>query len=119
MYRKLSILFILALTSCTAYEEREEVAEQVSPAAARETIPTGFTVVEQSPAGYFIRISSPERVTSGAIHSLCRAFDGRFDRIDLCLDDAHERGDEYASIIGNKVFDYDNDTIYSLNSTSK
>lgn len=78
------------------------------------SVPAGFCVEEQSPDGYFIRLSSPERASVGAMHALAESLSGAFERIDLCLDASHERGDEYLSIISGKVYDYENDNIYSL-----
>lgn len=82
-------------------------------------IPAGFSVIEQQPDGFFIRLASAERANQSTIRTLADTFAGKFDRVDLCLDVAHERGDEYASIIGYQVFDHENDNIYSLNSISE
>ncbi|WP_289769216.1 hypothetical protein [Muribaculum intestinale] len=78
------------------------------------SIPVGFSVIEHHPDGFYIRLTSAQRATPAIIRSIADTLADKFDRIDLCLDVAHERGDEYASIIGSQVFDYDNDRILSL-----
>lgn len=90
-----------------------------SAATHSSSLPAGFMVVEQSSDGYFIRLASAERASSGTIRELADSLSGTFDRVDLCLDVAHERGDEYLAIIDGKVYDYENNRIYSLNSISK
>lgn len=114
MYK--TILFIslsLFLASCTGQSDR---ASSPSPEAVCDpvSVPAGFYVVEQSPDGYFIRLSSPEHASDGALHAIAESLSGQFDRIDLCLDASHERGDEYLSIIAGMVYDYENDNIYPL-----
>lgn len=93
--------------------ERDPSAYPVAGCGA-VSVPAGFRVEEQSTDGYFIRLSSPERASAGALHALAESMCGAFDRIDLCLEASHERGDEYLSIIGGKVYDYENDNIYPL-----
>lgn len=116
---KLFILIPIALAACG---HRSDVAESTETSEALtetvssvSSIPTGFTVVERSTDGYFIRLASAERASSATIRTLGAALSGPFDRIDLCLDAAHERGDEYLSIIGGMVYDYEYDLIYPLN----
>ena len=74
----------------------------------------GFKIVEQHPDCLFIRISSPNRATRKQFKDAFDALSSNFDRIDFCTDVAHERGQEYASIIGNQIFDFENDCIYNL-----
>lgn len=119
MLRKLSILLALALVGCSQPAERAKVTAQTQAATVSVPIPVGFSVIEQQPDGYFIRLASAERADNTTIHTIADTFYGKFDRVDLCLDVAHERGDEYTSIIGYQVFDHENDNIYSLNSISK
>ena len=119
MLHKLSILFTLALMGCSQSSRLPEQATQPVASVVSDSLPAGFSVIEKHPAGYFIRLASAERVNSSTIRELASTFAGKFDCVDLCLDVAHERGDEYASIIDGKVFDYENDNIYSLNSPSK
>lgn len=57
---------------------------------------------------------SAERVGASEIKATADSLSGQFDHIDFCVDIAHERGDEYLSIIGNKVYDYSADNIYLL-----
>ena len=115
MTNKLSILLALMLVGCKQLNEHPGQSMTPQSAVLSVSVPAGFSVVEQHPDGYFIRLASAERAPSATIHSLASSFNGKFDRVDLCLDDAHERGDEYVSIIGNQVFDHENDTIYSAN----
>ena len=119
MVQKLSILLALALVGCSQSNELSGSSAQPHAAVASESIPAGFSVIEQHPDGYFIRLASAERASAATIRSIADTFNGEFDRVDLCLDITHERGDEYASIIGNHVFDHENDYIYSLNNTTK
>lgn len=119
MVQKLSILLALALVGCSQSNELSGSSAQPHAAVASESIPAGFSVIEQHPDGYFIRLASAERASAATIRSIADTFNGEFDRVDLCLDITHERGDEYASIIGFQVFDHENDNIYSLNSISK
>lgn len=119
MLHKLPILAALVLVSCAQPSDSSVEPTQSVSGVEAPSIPAGFTVIEQHPAGYFIRLSSPERADRSALRTLADTFAGKFDRIDLCLDVAHERGDEYASIIGYQVFDHENDNIYSLNQVSK
>lgn len=119
MPHKLSILAALALVSCAQPSGSSIEPSQSIASVEASSVPAGFTVIEQHPAGYFIRLSSPERTDRSALRTLADALAGKFDRIDLCTDVAHERGDEYVSIIGYQVFDHENDNIYSLNTVSK
>ena len=113
-------LFIILAFSLAACVNSVDKAKQ-SPEMEYQTLalPAGYTVVEQSPDGYFIRLASAERADAATIRAIADTYSDKFDRIDLCLDVAHERGDEYTSIIGHQVFDHENDTIYSLNPVSK
>ena len=119
MVYKLSILFALALVGCSQSHDLSGSSAQPHAAVVSVSIPAGFSVIEQHPDGYFIRLASAERASTATIHTIADTFNGKFDRVDLCLNVAHERGDEYASIIGFQVFDHENDNIYSLNSISK
>lgn len=119
---KLFILMVLTLVSCGKTADTATSAPVLSTAAVpshHSSLPAGFTVVEQSSNSYFIRLASAERASSGTIRELADSLSGSFDRVDLCLDVAHERGDEYLSIIDGKVYDYEINCIYSLNSISK
>lgn len=110
---KLFIILAFSLAACVNSVDNAKL----SPEKEYQTLalPAGYTVVEQSPHGYFIRLASAERASSGTIRELAVELSDKFDRIDLCLDVAHERGDEYTSIIGYQVFDHENDNIYTLN----
>lgn len=119
MLHKLSILIALALVSCSQPTEHYQEPAQADAVTETVSLPAGFTVIEQQPDGYFIRLASAERASSGTIRELAVELSDKFDRVDLCLDVAHERGDEYASIIGYQVFDHENDNIYSLKPVSK
>lgn len=119
---KLSILMALTLAACGKSTDTPTSAPTFATVAAQSnqsSLPAGFTVVEHSSEGYFIRLASAERASSGTIRELADCLSGSFDRVDLCLDVAHERGDEYLAIIDGKVYDYENNHIYSLNSISK
>lgn len=114
---KLFILMALTLAACGKTTDTATSAPTFATAAAQShqsSLPAGFTVVEQSSDGYFIRLASAERASSGTIRELADSLSGSFDRVDLCLDVAHERGDEYLAIIDGKVYDYENNRIYSL-----
>lgn len=105
MLHKLSILIALALVSCSQPTERHQKPAQSDAVTEAVSLPAGFTIIEQQPDGYFVRLASAERASSGTIRELAVELTDKFDRVDLCLDVAHERGDEYASIIRNQVFD--------------
>lgn len=118
MLNKLTILFTLALVGCTAVSEPKVTSASPSvDVVSVETVslPEGFTIVEQQPQGYFVRVASSERASVSTIRTIATSLDGKFDRIDLCTFAAHERGDEYASIIDGKLYDYANDKITTLN----
>lgn len=119
MLRKLSILLTLTLAGCSQPAERAKVTAQTQAATVSVPIPVGFSVIEQQPDGYFIQLASAERADKATIRILAVTFYGKFDRVDLCLNGAHGRGDEYTSIIGYQVFDHENDNIYTLNTISK
>lgn len=111
--RKLLIFIAILMSACG-----------ISTPSADDTLcsqhlPAGFSIVEQGNDGSFIRISSPQRASSAAIDELAATFGSKFDRIDLCFDTATDRGDEYLAIIDSKVYDYENNRIYSLNPISK
>lgn len=116
MLNKLTILFLLAAVGCTTSGEHKETATSTEATAtvATVTLPEGFSIVEENPFGYFIRVSSSDRATKGTIQTIATSLAGKFDRIDLCTVAAHERGDEYASIIDGKLYDYVNDQITAL-----
>lgn len=124
---KLFILIPLSLAACGNAADTETTSQDCAVTASYETksitsnlpLPDGFTVVEQSSNGYFIRLASAERASSATIRELADSLADYFDRVDLCLDVAHERGDEYLAIIEGKVYDYETNRIYSLNSISK
>ncbi len=59
---------------------------------------------------------SAERVPVSVIKATADSIGSEFDRIDFCLDVAHERGDEYLSIIGSTVYDHSADEISDINS---
>ncbi len=113
--RKLFILMALAMAACS---NPADIAKSVPASAVATTaspaMPAGFTIVELSPDGYFIRLASAERASGNTLRNLADSFAGSFDRIDLCLDTARERGDEYLAIIDGKVYDYENNLIYYL-----
>lgn len=110
---KLFLSLMLFLAACS--DSAERTAPAAGSVATCSNLPSGLSVVEQSPNGYFIRLASAERVPASVIKATADSIGGEFDRIDFCLDVAHERGDEYISIIGYQVFDHENDNIYTLN----
>ena len=116
MLNKITILFLLAAVGCTSPGEHKETtpATEKTTAVSTVTLPDGFSIVEEHPLGYFIRVASSERATKGSIQTIATSLAGKFDRIDLCTVGAHERGDEYASIIDGKLYDYVNDQITAL-----
>lgn len=119
---KLFILMVLTLTACGKTADTATYAPTFTSAAATSissSLPAGFTVVEQSSDGYFIRIASAERASSSMILKLADSLSDSFDRIDLCLDSTHERGDEYLAIIDGMIYDYEHNIIYALNAISK
>ncbi len=120
MQKSILLLLLLALSACTPSAERS-ISTYANPntVVVAYTMPQGITVSEYSPSGYFIRLSSPERPSLTTIAELASNLSEQFDRIDFCLDSAHERGDEYLSVIEGKVYDHENDKIYSFNITSK
>jgi lipoprotein len=115
MFHKLSILSVIILCGCSQPQDSNHRATVHPAVTLSDSIPAGFSVIEQHPNGYFIRLASAERADATTIHAIAATFSGKFDRVDLCLDVAHERGDEYTSIIGYQVFDHENDNIYTLN----
>lgn len=112
--RKLFILTALAVAACSNPADIDKSAPASAATTASLSMPAGFTIVELSPDGYFIRLSSAERASAATIRELAAAFAGSFDRIDLCLDATRERGDEYVAILDGMVYDYENNLIYSL-----
>ncbi|MEE0978647.1 MAG: hypothetical protein UH625_04480 [Muribaculaceae bacterium] len=112
MIKPISILLLLTLTGCTAGEPRQNpISVEVD---AIESLPEGFTLVEVQSEGLFLRIASSEHASDRMIRTIATRFAQQVDRIDFCLDSAHERGDEYASIIGDMFYDYENDKITTL-----
>ena len=111
MYTKFLSLLFLILLGCS----QPSIVNQTSAAVVSISLPAGFSVIEQQPDGYFIRISSAERASAATISAIAGELADKFDRIDFCLDIAHERGDEYVSVIGSQVLDYESDSIYSIN----
>ncbi len=111
MRNKLLILLMCTLFGCA---RPSDTLSHSSDGVSSVSIPVGFSVIEHHPDGFYIRLTSAQRATPAIIRSIADTLADKFDRIDLCLDVAHERGDEYASIIGSQVFDYDNDRILSL-----
>lgn len=119
MLHKIQSILMVALVGCSQSLERTESMTRPQTIVFSESNPAGFSVIEQHPNGYFIRLASAERADVATIRAIADTFAGKFDRIDLCLDVAHERGDEYTSIIGYQVFDHEKDHIYSLKTVSK
>lgn len=115
---KLFIIIALSLTACNnavdMRSDREPYTATLQSASIHSSLPAGFTVVEPNTDGTFIRLASAERASSGTIRELADSLSGSFARVDLCLNVAHERGDEYLAIIDGKVYDYENNRIYSL-----
>lgn len=108
--------FLLILTlSLAACSHRTDDSQPSTSEPTCASAPAGFSVVEQSPRGYFIRLASAERVDASTIRRVAASFSSSFDRVDFCIDAAHERGDEYASVIDGKLFDYSADEITTLN----
>ena len=113
---KLLLILTLSLAACS---HRTDDSQPSTSEPTFASAPAGFSVVEQSPRGYFIRLASAERVDISTIRTVAASLSSSFDRIDFCIDAAHERGDEYASVIGGKLFDYENDNIYTIKSVVK
>lgn len=117
MLHKLTILIAVALAGCT--QSVEYISAQPMPATEavvdQATIPAEFSIIEQHPKGYFIRVASSGRASIGSIQDVATALGCKFDRVDLCTFTAHERGDEYASIIDGKLYDYEKDMITPIN----
>lgn len=115
MKTKLLIIFALTCSACSSSPEytAPEVVSQ-SDTTQSFSLPDGFNIVEAHPDGYFVRLSSAIKADRSDLVKLAECFSTRFDRIDLCLDSAHERGDEYTSIMGRQVYDYVKDEIYTL-----
>lgn len=111
---KLFLSLALFLAACS--DSAERTAPAAGSVASCSNLPAGLSVIEQSPNGYFIRLASAERVSASEIKATGEALSGQFDRIDFCVDIAHERGDEYLSIIGNTVYDHSADEISDINS---
>ena len=111
MLKQLSLLPVLALSACVPSESHSTIPDAAS---AHIHLPPGFSVIEQHPKHYFIRLASPHPASVHTIRAIAASVDGAFDRIDFCLDAAHGRGDEYASVIDGKLYDYDNDIISPL-----
>lgn len=114
MLKYLTILSVCALAGCAQpgpYQEKQPEAVISDP---KLPLPAGFTVIEEQPQGYYIRLASSERASAGSIRTIVASVNGAFDRIDFCLDASHERGDEYASVIDGKLYDYENDIISLL-----
>ena len=107
-------LFILLMSTFFGCAQPSDTLSHSSDGLSSVSLPAGFSVFEQHPDGFYIRLTSAQRATPAIIRSIADTLADKFDRIDLCLDVADERGDEYASIIGSQVFDYDNDRILSL-----
>lgn len=114
MLKYLTILSVCSLAGCAQSGHQPEKQPEAVISTSQFILPDGFSVIEQQPQGYFIRLASPERASVGTIQIIAASVDGAFDRIDFCLDTAHERGDEYASVIDGKLFDYENDIIKPL-----
>lgn len=115
--RKLFRFFSLLLSSCTASVQPSAI--DAATEDTRSDTPLGLTVVEQSPKGLFIRLSSQEYLSASDVHTVVQHYNGRYDRIDFCLDSTHERGEEYLSISGSTVFDYRTNTIVDISSYLK
>lgn len=116
---KLFIIMTLTLVACGRTTDTATSAPTFATAEATSSsssLPAGFSIVEQSSDHSFIRLASAERASSLAIRELAEALSETFGRVDLCLAVSHERGDEYLAIIDGKVYDYENNRIYSLNS---
>lgn len=111
---KLFLSLALFLAACS--DSAERTAPAAGSVASCSNLPAGLSVIEQSPNGYFIRLASAERVPASVIKATADSIGSEFDRIDFCLDVAHERGDEYLSIIGNTVYNHSADEISDINS---
>lgn len=107
-------LFILLMSTLFGCARPSDTLSHSSDGVSSVSIPVGFSVIEQHPDGFYIRLTSAQRATPTIIRSIADTLVDRFDRIDLCIDGAHELGDEYASIIGTQLFDYENDEIKHL-----
>lgn len=111
-YLKLSLLS-LVLCACSQVN-REPATSMANEAIESVALPQGFTIVEQNPNGFFIRIASAHMATNSEIRVLANTLIGNFDRVDLCVDFASDRGEEYGAIIGSQYFDYIDDEIYQI-----
>lgn len=79
-----------------------------------DTSPTAISVIEESPSGLFVRLSSPDKVTRAQLLDAVARYAQEFDRIDFCLSGNTAHGQEYISVIGGVVFDHDADQCYTL-----
>lgn len=116
MTKHLSIILALALMGCTSSPMPTEQPASAEPVAVAQTLslPAGFSVIEQQPDGYFIRVASSSTASLVEVKSVAAAVGSRYDRIDFFAAASTARGDEYLSVIGSTVYDYENDVIFSL-----
>lgn len=114
--KHLTILITLALMGCNSSSIEREQGAIEHPVAEAEmlSLPSGFSVIEQQPDGYFIRVASSSAASLVEVRSVMAAIGSRYDRIDFCTVSACARGDEYLSVIGRTVYDYEHDIIFSL-----
>ena len=110
--RKLFKFISLLLSSCTASVQHSAI--DTSAEDDHSDTPLGLTVIEQSPKYLFIRLSSPEQLSASDIQTVVQHYNGRYDRIDFCLDSSHERGEEYLSISDSTIFDHRTNSISLL-----
>lgn len=115
MSKHLTIILALVLMGCTSSPMRQNpTASAAVPVAQTLSLPAGFSVIEQQPDGYFIRVASSSTASLVDMQAVADAVGSRYDRIDFCVAGENDRGDEYLSVIGRTVYDYANDEIFSL-----
>lgn len=114
---KLSIATLAIIISGCSYQPISPTS--TDEATKPDSLPSGFAVVDRDPNGYYVCLASTDRATPGAIDSIAKAFGDKYDRINICLEPASQRGEEYIAIIGDQIFDYTTDHIYSLYTVSQ
>ncbi len=116
MSKHLTIILVLALMGCTSSPMQPKPTASAEPVSMAQTLslPAGFSVIEQQPDGYFIRVASSSTAPLVDVRAVADAVGTRYDRIDFCTAGEYGRGDEYLSVIGRTVYDYANDEIFSL-----
>lgn len=116
MTKHLTLVLALALMGCTSSPMSSEQATTAEPVAVAQTLPhqARSSMIEQQPDGYFFRVASSSAASLVEVQAVAAAVGSRYDRIDFCTAATPGRGEEYLSVIGTTVYDYENDVIFSL-----